>query len=384
LYPRTVDSTGDNVFTPCVVGANCCALSCANSMMIPDALIENIKAFTYCKAYARKGKKQHVRPVYPVAGIYSLDALDPDDYTVTVELGNPSQSFTIPVFQPATSTTISLIDGKSNTSYACINDPARLNELITLFNNWINTLSPFISALGAASTDAGIPVLTNMNVTSYWVPPVDPSLYTKSNTDDYRKKMAEHREQVAMRREYYKELEHYNKGEVKKGKKPLPRFERTWVEKRTGISDMKHLSTSPYAEKVLIDVSYYSPPLQTVWEQIQQFWILPGINAVSGATAQNGNQTLRMASWQEEDNQIILASTSNVLTLAAQHDKFASTMVKARNEEKKLFSAILAENNINGRGNIFTDIADGIGSAIGVVSSAGKVLNTVMPMISYV
>jgi len=390
LYPRTVGVSPDNnVFCACVAGANSCALPTVSAMMLPDALVENMKACTYSIAQV-KGKKgkTHPRIVLPVLGIFTQDLLDPLDYQAEYSYNTLPTAIggTLNIFAPATSVQISLIDGffGGRGNYCYINDPAALNRLITLYNDWINMLTPFITSLSAPSTDAGMPVLTNMNLTSYVVPAIDPGFKVDYSSQEYKKKEMEHVRQKEMRKQWYADYEKFANDKTGKVKRPEIGFEQTWYERRGGVSfKRKHLSTSPYVDRAVIDLSFYSPPIQCVYEQIQQNWIKPIVYAMTGTTQQNGNQALRMAAWQEETNQIVVTATNLPLTLVDQHDQFASTMVGVRNQIKKSFSEILTENNINGHANIFSDILNGLGTGLQCAESVARTVASVAPMVAY-
>jgi hypothetical protein len=369
IFPRSTISDA-NPFTACTSSANTCPLPNTTYMLWPGALIENARSFTY---NINEGVPKNVEVTVPVLGIYSQDNLIPTDYQITADISN--FVYTFPLFQVIPGeTNISLIDGSASGTLCFINDPAQLTNLASVFNDWVNNLSAYIHRLGPVSTDSGLNVLTMANVTAYWLP-VEP-------TPDELK-----------RRAYYKKIQHKRRlsaDQIGKGKEmdfkseEKPDFKLNVFERCYGFKPNRALlSTSPYASRNLVAYSFRFAPFKTVWEGIQQYMIMPIYNGSPGVGQTDGTNINRIAAMQGEGNQLIVANTSNVMSMASKHDLYASLMVQARNSPQKNIMDQIDELNKHGRGSIFSDIVNACGQAAVATGQVMSVAKGVLPLIPF-
>jgi len=240
-----------------------------------------MRACTYAIVESGKNGRNPIIAM-PILGQFSGQTLNTDDYAVTINVG--SSTYTTSVFAINSSeVNISLIDGTTtgDAQVVFINDSGPNDLLTTRFNDWINgtsQMSTFISNLTTVSTDAGVSVLSNMNISSYWIS----SGSGVGNHDKHRK----------ARREYWNARDIWNSRPEKeklKGKEPVPDWEPSAYERRFGRKDRKfsHLDTSPYASAVVENIGCRYPLIAAIWEGGQQFFIKPSFNAVTEPTVKH-------------------------------------------------------------------------------------------------
>jgi len=348
-FPRSSANLNTNLFTACTAGTNTCALGGSTSMLFPRILVENMRACTFGLVQSGKNGRNPIFAL-PILGVYSNVTLDENDYNVTITVGSTPYSF--PVFkQVSGEQQISLIDGTTpgDAAVVFINDPGPNNMLVSHFNTWLDGQSQaatFISSLTSVGTDAGVNVLTNMNLTTYWTPAPDQDSKLQ-----------------ARKREYWKAVDdwHNRTEKDKKMKEPVPDWKPTLHETRFGRTDrrMSHLDTSSYANSIVQAVTCRFPLVSAVWEGGQQFFIQPVIDAVTEGTVNASNQISRIAAQQREFYLLITSIGSNTTnTLAYRHDMLASMCVCTRNGASKGtdFETQLATIATEGGGGIFNDI----------------------------
>jgi hypothetical protein len=373
IFPRSV-SSDRNAFIACLSSSNTCPLPNTTFMMWPGALIENARSFTYnINTAAARGATKNVEITLPVLGIYAQDNLLASDYQVTAVINDVT--YTFPLFNNIVGENdISLLDGSASGVQCFINDPAQLTNLASIFNDWINIASPYIHRLSAVATDSGLNVLTMANVTSYWLPVVP-------GPEDLKRKA------------YYKKIQHKRrlssdlagKGkEIDYTKDEKPDFKLNVFEQCYGFKPNRALlSTSPYAARNLVAYSFRYAPFKTVWEGIQQYMIMPIYNGSPGIGQTDGTNINRVAAMLKEGNQLIIANTPNVMSLASKHDLFASLMVQARNSPQKNIMDQIDELNKHGRGSIFSDIVNACGQAAVATGQVMNVAKGVLPLIPF-
>jgi len=391
VYPRTEASSGENLFGAWVASISQCALAGQTQMLIPQILIENMKAMTYL--IADRGVKSDPVVIVPVLGSYLMDTLNYNDYSISVSTANGNTAV-FDVFAPAGSEVgIDIVDGLTPTSQVLfINEPASLQLLITPFNSWLQErtqLTTFMSKCTTITTDAGATILTNNNMSTYWLQVQDNVVQKVSSVGTSK---GEHNPNVDLRKQYW--LDYRMHLDSLSSKKPLPvpkvQHKLTLREKRFGVKDYgsHHLDTSVYAQKQIIDYTARFPPLAATWENIQGFWIKPVFNAVNEGAQNNSNQVLRIAAQQREFIQIIpSAATEATLTIAQQHDQLADIMVGARNSIKgQTFEKMFDDLSARGLGGIFGDLASAFGSAMGsimpVVGQVAQAAGSIMPILT--
>jgi len=368
LAPR-LDTPTDNLFCALTCCANTCALPGATSMQIPLPLVENIKSMTYAVIEGDNPRN----PMFgvPILGIYPQDLLLSTDYVGTSTFGSGSV-INWSLFAPPQPNPISLVDGTTiGETVVFINDPAALNTLTEKFNTWLkgdNSISNFIVGMTTVSTDGGVNILTGNNVTSYWVP-------------------AEVGGSVKERRDFYAAKDIYDRlKSTKEGTstmtEPVPNFRLSGRQRRFGFDHKDRVvNTSPYLSRNVIDYSFRYAPPAPVWEGVQQYWILPVIDAEPDNTVAGSNQVLRIAAQQSEFNQLIVTSTNNPYTLAEKHSIYAAGMTGGRNSERggemmRTFKTLADR----GQGGIFNDLVSAFNSAAQLGMVVAPIAARIMPV----
>jgi hypothetical protein len=393
VYPRTEASSGENLFAAWVASITQCATPGQTQMLIPTILIENIKAMTYL--ISDRANKRDPIIILPVAGSYLQDLLLTSDYSVTVQNSQGySAVFDVFVTNPS-EVSISVIDGLTPTAQALfINDPSELQILITEFNNWLQVttqLTSFTSTMSTITTDAGATILTNNNMSTYWLAVQENEVQRVGVVGSSSTEKSKTSISMAERRVYWEEYKRYL--QLKNSKKPIAEPKVTWAssgrEKRFGCKryGQHHLDTSVYSQKQIIDYTARFAPLAATWENIQGIWIKPVFNAVNEGSPNSSDQVLRIAAQQREFIQVVPSvATNGVLTLAQQHDQFASIMVGARNSVKgQAFQRMFDDLSRQGLGSIFSDLASAFGTAVSVgaplIGQLVKASSSIMPML---
>jgi len=339
ILPRVPSSGNDNEFTPFVAGANCCPMA-ALSMQLPMAMIENIRALVARKVTINEPKD--VQWYVPILGQYCKDSLVSSNYVANlhnpfVPPPNDNISFAVfnqnPIYEksfadPKTGKVsiqlkseeeISLIDGQSGDKYVWINNPARLQQLITLWNKWLSTtnMSNYSMTLGTFGTELGISTLTAVATTRHWVPaPLDQQPKSKEIRD-------------------------------------------------IRIEKDRELTDTIYAGKMSIAVSSQGVIFAAPYEQVLGTWVLPTNKSESGSGS--GAQTIFTRYQQMMGEPFAVATTSgdDGVLKSFTHSVYANKMLKSKLAEKNDWDNFLIEESAKGRGGILAGIGGALDSLLG-------------------
>jgi len=140
------------------------------------------------------------------------------------------------VWEPEVEAIINFIDGSSASDFAFINDPKRLEALVSLWNEWVSRYSTYSMSFSTLSSDFGVNICSSVGTTRHWI---------EQGEDDKAREMVA-RDPRLMKRRY--------------------------------------LSQTLYADRQATAISSYNRMLSPVLSQIQGIWILPINKAVVGLT----------------------------------------------------------------------------------------------------
>lgn len=355
MYPRSPQNQGDSEFIAYVSSATTCYLKDVN-MLLPTPMLENL--------YALKRSELSTGDVFvPVIGQYYNDELVTTDYLATGTIGEGTYS--IPAFtegpylkkkvlkrslsQKATSVpvyetivmvadSISLIDGYDGVSqkYVCINDPTRLQQLVSVWNSWLaNSFKPFSSALATPATESGILALFSGNVTRHWVPTVESK---KLFSDDAIDVIIDSR-----------------------------------------FSKKRNLIASNAATRSEIAISSQSKILANPFEMVMSSWILPVNNATPTNSILSLTGFVRYAEMAAEPFSSVRTGQDDGASFAIIHNSYAAKMVHGRTTDQSDWDQIISKLAETGRGGILTGLVADFLS--GVVPGMGNTMSSIASML---
>jgi len=227
---------------------------------------------------------------------------------------------------------INFCDGGSGSNYLFINEPKRLQQLVALWNEWVERYATYSMALTTATRDQGVNICSSVGVTRHWVPPAAGSKIRSENMRDMR------------------------------------------------LVSRRYLGATLYADREAVAISSYDRMLGPVYDQISSLWILPINKAVAGLTE------AAQSSFQRE--QIIRGETASVsssaqdsgTTLSTLHGRYAQAMVKGPNAPASDIETFFVEQTKNGKAGILSGLVAGfIGKAFG--PTAGSIAGTVSELL---
>lgn len=362
IYPFTPTSGIDNQFVPFTSGGNTCPLETLD-MQLPVPFIENIRAlagrwvfggsdgdFWYC----------------PVLGQYATDALNTTDYVVTYTGSDgavTSNAFaTAAIYREKeinakgevktrmlTEATISLVDGSSGIDLVAINDPKRLKELLTMWNDWVKTsgVASYSVQLGTMGTEKGISILCSLAGTRIWVP--TPSLRTQL-TGPLRE-----------RRSSSSNLIEFVDIRMEK-----PRFH--------------GLLTSVYANRQAITTTHQCEVLAAPFEQVLDTWIMPIVQDEKII----GESSTVLQRWQfimGEPHSTNSTSGEQGTTLSTIHSTYASKMVKSNLSQADDWTEFFNSMAKLGRGGILSGLVAGlVGKAFPALGGVASTIADALPL----
>lgn len=350
LLPILPAIPSDNQFTPYLAGTNTCYLG-GSDMTLPQPLVENIRALTARKVNPGTSTAEWF---VPVLGQYFTDQLDEDDYTSEYNSSDGTVT-TSPVFKPSDSVytkkvtekgivktalvaevPISLIDGSYASGYACINNPARLKELTTLWNDWLTTttqLSTYSVPLLKLGTEEGINALCSITWTRYRATPPAPK--PKVGTEEV-------------------------------------------LDTRRSLSANKHIYSTVYGSAVAVAESSQGIILSAPYETILKSWILPVMKIGNFSTAQ-----ITAQKWQALMHEPYLATLSqgeDGTFLSQMHASYAAAMVKGATASQSSWTMFFNEMALQGRGGILSGlVASLVGSAVPSLSGVANSIAGALP-----
>jgi len=351
LYP-IVPASGSSVeFVPFVSSATTCPIEGVD-MVLPNKLIENMRALTWSKINVNS--PTDIDTWCPVLGQYFEKVLDPTLYTYTT---TPTDS--PPVVYPSftdgsalyeveirglkgekrtniiAEEALSFVDGSGSSGLVAINNPKRLKELATMWNDWFNGrgLATYSRQTGFLGTDKGINILYSGNMTRHFVDLPPDSKQSSRNVPDIRLRT------------------------------------RKW----------QKVQDSPFATQLAVADTSQSTIFCAPYEQIQSNWILPVMKTESSATA----STLlpRWQSFMQETFLMNLSSGSDGILMSDQHSSYASSMVKGRFASSDDNEDFMRECARTGRGGILSGLAAAIGGAL--FPKAAGTINAIASVIPF-
>jgi hypothetical protein len=368
MYPRIPNNNTDNEFVAYVSSATTCFLSNID-MQLPLPLIENMYALTI--GVLRTSGELFI----PVLGQYALDALLQSEYVATVPVGSEGTE-TISVFAEGpymkkrsivksnsktrlasekgvapkdskpevveiqlVADIISLIDGKDQSSgnYICINDPTRLAQLATIWNNWVLSWpKTYSSALGSVATERGINALYSTNLTRHWIP-------------------------------------------VSSGKK-MPQIDDLDVVIDSRISSKKYLVTGPYAIKNEVAITQQSKLIANPFESFQSKWILPCNRADENNSIGAESSFVRYSSMLGEPFSQTRTGLGDGAALSMIHAIYASKMVHSRTTDEDDWDSAIKTLSAQGHAGILSGlVADFIGGIVPGMGNTASALAGMLP-----
>jgi len=348
LLPVLPTSGTDVQMTPYLTGATGCALQ-SFGMLLPLKVVENLRALLIHAIPCQS--PGDIELLYPVIGQYKGDTLDPDNYQFSYFFdGTLVQQNVFTATPPllrrrktskgaetwertTTETPINLIDTDNGTSYVFINDPARLQKLVTYYNDWVSTFASYSDPLLPFSADPGVNVLTSINQTRYWAPATTAS---EARTHDV-------------------------------------------IDER--VKTRKNLANSVYASRQVYAISYREEPFQ-VTQSVTTQWLLPVSRIQTGAASPNAALFTKTSSMYQEGFSSSLSSTGDVgMTMADLNDSYASSMVHSKGVQSALVKD-LQDLSSKGEAGVLSSIVAGfLGTTFGsTVGSFAKTVADVLPI----
>lgn len=368
MYPRLPNNNTDNEFVAYVSSATTCFLSNID-MQLPLPLIENMYALTIGVL------KMSGELFIPVLGQYALDALLSSDYVATIPVGSEGTE-TVSVFTEgpymkkrsiakSSSTSkirvivdkgvvpkpdiveialvadvISLIDGKNQSTgdYICINDPTRLAQLATIWNNWVLSWpKTYSSALGSVATERGINALYSTNMTRHWIP-------------------------------------------VSSGKK-MPQPDDLDVVIDSRISSKKYLVSGPYSVKNEIAITQQSKLIANPYESFQSKWILPCNRADENNSIGAESAFVRYSSMLGEPFSQTRTGLGDGAALSMIHAIYASKMVHSRTSDEDDWDSEIKTLSARGHAGILSGlVADFVGGIVPGMGNTVSALASMLPL----
>jgi len=242
-----------------------------------------------------------------------------------------------------------LVDGNSGVDLVAINDPKRLKELLTLWNDWLKTsgVASYSVQLGTMGTEKGISILCSIAGTRVWVP--NPSLRTRTTGPlrERRKSSATLIECVDVRME-------------------KPRF--------------KGLLTSVYAGRQAITTTHQCEVLAAPFEQVLDTWIMPIVED----EVVFGDSSTVLQRWQfiqGEPHATNSTSGEQGTTLATIHSTYASKMVKSNLSQADDWTEFFNNMAKLGRGGILTGLVAGlVGKAFPAIGGIASTIADALPI----
>jgi len=357
IYPREVASNTDNEFVPFICSSTTVGLG-PQGMKIPLMMAENMKALV--GRWIKTESQSHCF-FLPILGQYAYDVLSSADYTATTTGDTPvtinvfpanpsllrrkqmlrtkstssSTSTTGPsvdLWEPEVEAPISFIDGSSASDYLFINQPKRLQELVSLWNEWASRFSTYSMAYTVLTKDFGINICSSIGITRHWV---QQSEVDKSRRRDVRD---------------------------------------------TRLESRRYLSSTLYATRETVVTTSFNRMISPVFDQIESIWVLPVNKAVVGGTDASQSIFQREQIIKGETASVSSSSESAGMSLSTLHGRYAQAMIKGTNAPASELEVFFIEQGKNSTAGILSGLVAGfIGKAFG--STAGSIANSVSEML---
>jgi len=354
FLPRAPSADTDNEFVAYLATSATCGLK-AQGMKLPNILVENINALQMRWVREGTGKETTDRLFIPCLGQYRFDNLDPTSYQATVSIEGVPTAF--PVFNPnptfrrkrskskvvqpkktsdpiddglevVVEAPISFIDGTSGSSIVFMNDPTRLQELVTLWNNWLPTFATYSVPLAVVGRDLGVNICSSVGLERHWI-----------NSSPAR---------LVMQAEF--------------------------VDER--IQRKRNMVGSPYSGRQQIAITSHDRTLSAPFEKIQSIWWLPTNYSAGGASLAAQSLFPRQQSLMKEPISVPSASQNAGSSLASLHVNYAQMMVHGALAPPSEVDEFFKNQAVQGHGGVLSGLVSGfLGKAFGptVGSIAGSV-----------
>lgn len=343
LLPILPTGAGDKQFMPYLTGNTGSAVQ-SFKMKLPLPLVENLRALILHVVATASGKDHEL--LYPVIGQYYGDDLVYTDYTFTTtdSLGATTQTPTfaaLPAIQrrarssskssdvkwtkTMVETIIDFVDTSNGTAYVFINDPGRLTQLTTLWNEWVGKFQSYSSPVSEVSLDPGVNVLTSINQTRYWA----------NESTAFKARMLDVRDDR--------------------------------------IESRRALATTVYATRQAFAVSYREAPLADT-QKITTMWILPVSYLQVGSASPNASSFVRIQAVNSEEFSTTTSTTGDTgTTMSTLHSIFADSMVHGKDTESS-FDAELRSLTTSGKAGILSSLVASwagqtFGTTVGAIAS---------------
>jgi hypothetical protein len=335
VYPDI--SVNTNPFSPFICGMGTYGVRTVG-MLLPQLFVENIRVTTM-----RYEVGKNPKAYFPQIGIYCDDALNEQFYSYMGVDSGPFPSFQSPLSafnveiekktgkdsvkatKVAAETAISLINGRASGSFYAINHPASLQELTTIWNEWLDQLRPFTGKLTTVAADGGLLAAPMINITA----------------------LVSQNEELSL------------KGEKKKlePKVEVPRLKVHKV----------NLGAPIYFDRFEIAISSEEPLQSHAWDILQSLWIRPQFMFRVTSNIEDTLTYEKMKSLTKEPNGFVLADDGTKISLANRHMTYAAAMVHARNGKPNAVMDVISDLEKHGRGGILSSL---IGKGLGMLADA--------------
>jgi len=291
---------------------------------------------------------------FPTVGVYCDDVpLNSDFYTYTgIDTGNffsfqsPLNAYmeevepkkTAKLDQPKVTkvgveTSVSIVNGRAGGSFYAINHQASLEQLVTLWNDWLNKLRPYTDNLTLVAADGGLLAAPMVTVTA----------------------LISSDEQLRL------------DGKVKE-KKPVKKI-------FTRMKPKTRVGAPVYMDRFLLAVSSEEPLLSHVWGLLQSLWIAPQYLLKITSNIDEVMTYEKMKTIVKESNGFVLSDEGTNITLSDRHNTYASAMVHARNGKPNAVMEVIKELEKQGRAGFLSSI---IGKGLGyIIPGAEKVISSI-------
>lgn len=335
VFPIQPVGDGDNQFVAYISSSNTCPIQ-GMGMKLPLSIVENIRCLSGRGIQYNQYKKWDIEWFWPVLGQMALDSLVTSNYQYINTEGSPVESFTVisqiervnnsskdggkKFLRDMVEAPIDLVDGynASASKFVFINDPNRLTQLVTLWNDWISKFDSYCDPLTSIGNELGIRVLTSLGTTRHWQ--VVPSFrrFVNSDVRDIR------------------------------------------------LMARKNLN-SVYANREIVADTFQSKPEDEPYTMIMSRWVLPVNLLQSGSQYNNLSTIQRYQSFSREyfsKSYISDGETGTILSVINMN--YAAKMVRSKLAEKNDWVQFFEQQTAQGRGGILSSLAASwIGKAVG-------------------
>jgi len=223
-------------------------------------------------------------------------------------------------------TEIDFVDTFNGSSYVFINDPTRLQTLVSMWNDWVSRYESYSSPLTVLSADPGVNVLNSLNQTRYWA---NVSAISAERNEDVRD---------------------------------------------TRVEQRRDLSGTPYASRQAFAISFREAPFAAT-AAITTMWILPTLTIQTGTDTTNTCTFTQAQEMYNEQYSIASSTTGDQgATMASILSTYAAAMTHSKSTTSALDQAFINLSN-SGRAGILSSLAasflgHAFGPTVGTIASS--------------